>query len=103
MGITAIENLPAVLTKYRDQIYTKVTEIAQKAALAGGDYLARETAVDTGYARSNWVMTINEPFAGVVPAYAPYPTYRPDHHEAVKQLEVPRLTGGQVRVLKGSL
>lgn len=88
MGIHLFEELPAVLQAYRSQLFAITSKIAQKAALAGGDYLARETPVDTGVARSNWVATIGTPFGGVIPAYVPYPSYRVNHHEAVKQVSL---------------
>lgn len=101
MGVHLLEDLPAVLEGYREQIYGTITRIAQRAALAGGDYLARETPVDTGFARSNWVGTIQEPFAGTIPAYVPYPSYRPNHHEAVKELNISKSGRSSVRVLRG--
>lgn len=88
MGVHLFEELPAVLQGYRSQLFAITSKIVQKAALAGGDYVARETPVDTGVARSNWVATIGTPFSGVIPAYVPYPSYRVNHHEAVKQVAI---------------
>lgn len=84
MGTHLFDDLPKVLKQHEDQLYRMVTLVVQKAALAGGAYLAEETPVDTGVARSNWVMTLDAPFVGLIPAYMPYPTYRQSHHEAVK-------------------
>lgn len=84
MGTHLFEDLPDVLKGYEDQLYKMVTLVVQKAALAGGTYLGEETPVDTGVARSNWVATIGAPFAGIIPAYVPYPSYRVSHHEPVK-------------------
>jgi len=100
MGVHLLDDLPRVLEGYREQIHKTVDRIAQRAALVGGDYLARETPVDTGYARSNWVGTINEPFIGTIPAYVPYPTYRPDHHQGVKELSIRNSGRSRVRVLR---
>lgn len=88
MSVHQFEDLPVVMQKYEQQIATLATLAVQRAALAGGDYLARETPVDTGVARSNWVMTVDAPFTGVIPAYAPYPSYRPNHHASVKLFTV---------------
>ena len=88
MGTHLFEQLPAVLEGYKSQIVALTSKIAQRAALAGGDYLASETPVDVGVARSNWVATIDAQFAGMIPAYVPYPSYRTNHHEAVKQMSI---------------
>ncbi len=84
MGAHLFEDLPRVLEGYKSQMYSLVTLLAQRSALAAGDYVARETPVDTGRARSNWVMTLQEPFTGIIPAYVPYPSYRQNNHEPVK-------------------
>lgn len=88
MGTHIFDDLPLVLQKHAGQLGRMVSQVAQKAALAGGAYLAEETPVDTGVARSNWVMTLDAPFEGVIPAYMPYPTYRMNHHDPVKQAVV---------------
>ncbi len=92
------DELPEVLHDYQDMVYAAVTLVVQKAALAAGTYLGQETPVDTGVARSNWVMTLDAPFGGVIPAYVPYPSYRQNHHEAVK---VATLRGAGRGVRKG--
>lgn len=79
MGAHLFEELPEVMEKFAAQIPLMVSQCVQRAVLAGGDYLATSTPVDTGVARSNWVMSIDSIFSGVVPAYAPYPTYNPEH------------------------
>lgn len=80
------EELPKWMDQYKVAMFKAVDEVVQKAALTGGEYLARETPVDTGVARSNWVLTLGMPFDIVIPAYFPYPSYRNNHHEAVKQV-----------------
>lgn len=76
MGTHLFEDLPAVLQKYSEQIVPLVSMVVQRAALGGGDYLASETPVDTGMARSNWIMGVDERIEAVLPPYFPYPTYR---------------------------
>lgn len=65
--------LPLVLQSYRKKIVASANRVAREAARQGGAYLAGDTAVDTGQARANWVMTIDQPFESVIPPYAPYP------------------------------
>lgn len=84
MGIHLFEDTPEVIDENVKRMQRAISLVVQKAALAGGDYLASETPVDTGVARSNWVMTIDGPFSGVIPAYVPYPSYRDNHHASVK-------------------
>lgn len=84
MGTHLFEQLPPLMQQYAVQIGKMVSLAAQKAALAGGTDLAAETPVDTGVARSNWVLTLEAPFGGVIPAYVPYPSYRDNHHSTVK-------------------
>jgi hypothetical protein len=79
MGVHLFEDLPKLMEQYSDQIVELTTMVVQKAALAGGDYLARETPVDTGVARSNWIMSVDAPVNSAIPAYVPYPTYRLSH------------------------
>ena len=84
MGTHLFDALPDVLKQYEGQLYRMVDMVVQKAALAAGTYLGQETPVDTGLARSNWILTIDASFGEVIPAYVPYPSYRMNHHEAVK-------------------
>lgn len=73
MSVHPFDQLPQVLEKYRAQLTKVATVCAQKAATAGGGYLVEQTPVDTGKARSNWVLSVDSPFAGILPAYFPYP------------------------------
>jgi hypothetical protein len=68
-----LDELPLILQRYRKQAADTVNRIAREAARQGGGYLAADTAVDTGEARSNWVMTLDAPFEGVIPPYSPFP------------------------------
>lgn len=100
MGTHLFDDLPAVMRGYEAQIGTMVTLAATRAALAGGAYLGEETPVDTGEARSNWIMSIDAPDILVIPPYVPYPSYRVNHHDAVKQFSV-RTSGYRKRVKSG--
>lgn len=66
-------NLPAIIRKRKVEVFDLTNRIAREAARRGGAYLAADTAVDTGQARSNWVMTLDVPFEAVIPAISPYP------------------------------
>lgn len=96
MGTHLFADLPKVLQGYRAQIGKMASLAAQRAALAGGSFLAAETPVDTGFARSNWIASIDGPVYDVIPAYVPYPSYRMNHHDAVKGLSI--RTAGRARV-----
>jgi hypothetical protein len=95
MGIHLFEDTPEVIDENVKRMQRAISLVVQKAALAGGSYLAEETPVDTGVARSNWVMTIDAPFPGLLPAYVPYPSYRDSHHSMVKTAVV-RVPGRRV-------
>lgn len=97
MGFHQFQELPAVMNSVEKRMANAISLVVQKAALAGGNSLAEETPVDTGVARSNWVMTIDSGFAGLIPAYVPYPSYRDSHHTMVKTA-VLRTAGRRVTV-----
>lgn len=99
MGTTTLRALPSLMRNYEGRLNEAVTQTVQKIALVAGDAFARETPVDTGVARSNWVMTRDETFTGVIPAYFPYPSYRVSHHESVKQLVVNTKGGSATRTM----
>ena len=86
MGVHRIELLPEIMAYYGNEMSRVVTDVVQRAALTGGDYLAKETPVDTGVSRSNWIAVVDGVNGAVIPAYVPYPSYRLNHHESVKQL-----------------
>lgn len=100
MAARTFDDLPGLFDNTAKRMLTAVTNIARRAVLAGGTYVASETPVDTGAARSNWVATVDEAFVGVIPPYVPYPTYRTNHHEAVKQLVL--RAPGRVKIFSGS-
>lgn len=67
------DEIGTVLKVWGQQSNAVVTK-AFKAAVKAGDRMAVEaTPVDTGAARSNWVVTIDDTFYGQIPPYAPYP------------------------------
>lgn len=68
-----LSDLPLIMRKYRPAIVKGVNRIAREAARQGGGYLARDTAVDTGEARSNWIMTLDSPSEVTIPPYSPFP------------------------------
>jgi hypothetical protein len=88
MATHLFQDLPLVMRKHVEQLHDMVNAVMQRAALAAGDSAARETPVDTGVARSNWVMTLDAPFSGLLPAYVPYPSYRMNGHEAVREIVI---------------
>lgn len=71
MGVHPFEDLPKVLHDRTAEALKLVTGIAQEATRQAGAYVASETPVDKGVARSNWIATIDKPAEGTIPAYAP--------------------------------
>jgi len=68
-----------VITKRADEMAKSAGEIVAVAARAIGEDVATETPVDTGVARSNWIMSIDAPTGEVIPAYVPYPRTHQQH------------------------
>jgi hypothetical protein len=85
-----LDELPLVLQKYRKAIGPAVNRVAREAARQGGAELAADTAVDTGQARSNWVMTLDTPFEEEIEAYAPIP--RLGYSDPTRKLETANLS-----------
>lgn len=71
MGYHLFENLPAVLRQRTDEMVRLVTGIVQEATVQAGFYVAQQTPVDEGVARSNWIASKNARVEQVIPAYAP--------------------------------
>lgn len=90
-----LDQLPRILQKYRERLVPAVNRVAREAARQGGGYLASDTAVDTGEARSNWVMTLDAPFESVIPPYAPYPKIGNATYSAPRKTEVANLSAVQ--------
>lgn len=72
MGIHRFEDVAKVLAGRQDEVASLVDGIARSGMTGASDYYAAETPVKTGAARSNWVATVDEPFEGIIPPYAPY-------------------------------
>lgn len=72
MGVHSFENAALVIAGRRVETFALVDTIARAAMVGASDYYTAETPVKTGAARSNWVATVDEPFEGVIPPYAPF-------------------------------
>lgn len=72
MAVTAFENIGSVLVRRKSEMDSLVNGIARRAMTVASDYVTEETPVKTGAARSNWVLTLDEPFEGILPPYAPF-------------------------------
>lgn len=103
MALNSIDQLPLVLQRYRKAIVSTTNRVAREAARQGGGYLARDTAVDTGQARSNWVMTLDAPFEGVIPPYAPLPKLGNSALTAGRKDETANLSAVQAQHAAASL
>jgi len=53
-------------------------KVARSVAANVGEAVVRDTPVDTGAARSNWIMTIDQIATYIIPPYAPYPKTHSD-------------------------
>jgi hypothetical protein len=63
--------LSSRINKYKDAIDPATTRIIRKVASVGHESLVKNTQVDTGRARSNWVVTVDRLNTTVIPPYAP--------------------------------
>lgn len=63
--------MPGVMRDRAAEVQRGTTVIVRRAARAIDRGVVFGTPVDEGTARSNWVATLNVPFSGVIPAYAP--------------------------------
>lgn len=71
MATRPFEDLPLMLRERRAEIVRLVTGIVQEASVVAAHYVASETPVDKGTARSNWIPSKNVRVEEVIPAYAP--------------------------------
>lgn len=71
MGVHRFELMPQVLARRAKQFERGATRIVRNVATAADKTLVETTPVDTGEARSNWVGSVDTPFGGVIPPYAP--------------------------------
>ena len=60
-----------VTTMRAEQVPRGITKIVKRAATVIQHEVVVHTPVDTGEARSNWVGTLDVPFDGTIPPYAP--------------------------------
>lgn len=58
-----------------DRFEANAQKMIQDAALAALEILVLGTRVDTGMARSNWVVTNDSPSIGTIDPYYPYPKH----------------------------
>lgn len=65
------DKMPAVMRRRAKEVSEGTTKIVQRAGSVVDRELVLNTPVDKGPARSNWVGTLNVPFTGTIPAYAP--------------------------------
>lgn len=69
--VQPFNRLPNVVDRLERRVNRTLERTVQESALEADRVAIRETPVDTGAARSNWVATIGIPAAGVIPPYAP--------------------------------
>lgn len=87
-----MSNLNDVLTDM-DALLTEVTKRLSVNLLSG---LYRETNVDTGHARSNWIAMTGAPFTGVVGSRKGVSDS--GHEESFRRVEAYRLSQGPIRI-----
>jgi len=71
--IRRFDELPSMMKGRADDVSFGVTRIVKVAARAIHRSVVTETPVDTGTARSNWIVSKNAPIKSVIPAHVPYP------------------------------
>lgn len=71
MGVHRFELMPKVMRQRAEQFEKSATHIVRTVAKAADTTLVETTTADTGEARSNWVATVDSPFGGTIPPYAP--------------------------------
>lgn len=73
MGTFPIEEMPRVTRARGAQIMRNATGLVRTASAVLVEDLVRETPVDEGIARSNWVGRLNNPFLGQIAPYSRLP------------------------------
>jgi len=71
MPIKPISQLPKDNERAKQNLVNNAGVALRKAARAGSVNVIRNTPVDKGVLRSNYVANLNAPFGGTIPAYAP--------------------------------
>lgn len=70
-----ISQLSSRMQLRKTQFRSGANAIVRAVINAADEEAVKTTPVDTGMARSNWVVTVGSPFNDIIPAYAPYPKY----------------------------
>lgn len=65
------DQFPQVVSSLEKRINRTIKRTTQESALEADRVAIRETPVDTGLARSNWIASIGTPAANVIPPYSP--------------------------------
>jgi hypothetical protein len=73
VATVTFEQLPERLRQIGREYEAGASVVVQLAAQTADQGLVESTPIDTGEAVSNWVGTLNAPFGGVIPAFAPAP------------------------------
>ncbi len=68
----SFQKLNEVMVKRGTDFKKNAAELTRRIATVIGETVAKETPVDTGTARSNWIMTRGAPASYSIPAYVPY-------------------------------
>ena len=71
VGARPFRDLPKIFDKLRVRSIRALNITMQETVRITHSKAVRTTRVDTGLARSNWVVTFNAPFSGVIPPYRP--------------------------------
>ena len=71
VGARPFSDLPKIMANIEKRAKRALRITVQEVALTTHSKAIRTTRVDTGVARSNWIMTLGSPFTGVIPAYRP--------------------------------
>ena len=80
MASVSLTRLPATLEQIAKAIEADVNDFTRTVATEVQYDLAAATPVDTGQARSNWVMRLGSPFGLTYKPYTPYPSaWRPPY------------------------
>lgn len=71
----SIEDFPFRMQKRISQLNRGLTVLVRNVVMAADRTCVETTPVDTGEARSNWIVSVGAPDESVRPAYIPYPKY----------------------------
>lgn len=71
MPAKPFRDLPKIMARIARRSDRALKRTMHQTALEVDRVAVRETPVDTGLARSNWIATIGAPATGTIPAYAP--------------------------------